>query len=399
MKQTLELKKEKMHSHNLFSLFLLSLIAVTMLSCGNSLHKKRTLAYRNPFFAEEGYDACVNQRSSEVSVVDEVFDFEIKFKTFYDRFLLVKYPQISSLVSNKYRIGQPVFTITQPLILNSDELNRQFQNIIDQFHSSWELHFLYGEILSYGESVPDLSDEMRNVVADQVVYLETLKNHAIRFKKAICKKKQLVSNQKYDVSPFLDKVKWANAYYENEDLFFKLVSEQLPLNFRQHFFSISRDLSPVTLSCKKNQAKFQLLVRIYEENLDHQSMIKDAIESYWQSDDIKVLVNFVSSKNENILQIYWLDSYSSYVEFDNTAVIFLGKKNHPSLQPKILAHEFGHVLGFNDCYVEFFNQADQFVYYELNGYNLMCSLNGKFPLKIPSIYMRQVASKYCMDQK
>ncbi len=44
-----------------------------------------------------------------------------------------------------------------------------------------------------------------------------------------------------------------------------------------------------------------------------------------------------------------------------------------------IRHEFGHVLGFPDCYVEFFDRSlGKMVYYQLDTENLMCSRRGKF---------------------
>lgn len=45
---------------------------------------------------------------------------------------------------------------------------------------------------------------------------------------------------------------------------------------------------------------------------------------------------------------------------------------------KTLTHEFGHVLGFIDCYVEFYDEVKaEAVYYEIDSQNIMCSLNGQ----------------------
>lgn len=45
---------------------------------------------------------------------------------------------------------------------------------------------------------------------------------------------------------------------------------------------------------------------------------------------------------------------------------------------EVVRHEFGHVLGFPDCYVEFFDTTQQaMIYYELDEQNLMCSRNGR----------------------
>jgi hypothetical protein len=44
-----------------------------------------------------------------------------------------------------------------------------------------------------------------------------------------------------------------------------------------------------------------------------------------------------------------------------------------------IRHEYGHVLGFEDCYVEFYDSVKkEFTNYQLDGTNLMCSRAGKF---------------------
>ena len=383
---------------NLLSQFWFVLIGISMLSCGNPLHQKRHLTYEDTFFYEEGnYDECVHKSNNEVKVIDEILDFEIKFKAYYNLFILTKYPQISSHVTTMQRTSSPEFSVTQPLILNIVTINLQFQNLVGQFNSSSQLHDIYGEILTYGERVWDLSEETLSVLKRLVVDLENLKNNAIRFKHAICKKKQLISNQKYNVLTSINSNKWGDAYILDENNFFELAMEDLKASHWNYFFKISNDYANLGIECWENSGQYNLMIKVYEPDPDRRSIVKEAVESYWQSADIKVLVNFVSSK-KNTVQINWLNSYSSYVKYSNPPQIYLGLKNHSSLQTKILAHEFGHILGFNDCYVEFFDQAGQFVYYELNGHNLMCSLNGKLSLKIPNIYMKQVASKYCMGQ-
>ncbi len=43
-----------------------------------------------------------------------------------------------------------------------------------------------------------------------------------------------------------------------------------------------------------------------------------------------------------------------------------------------MIHEFGHILGFPDCYVEFWSEAEHaFVFYTLDPSNRMCALSGK----------------------
>ena len=43
-----------------------------------------------------------------------------------------------------------------------------------------------------------------------------------------------------------------------------------------------------------------------------------------------------------------------------------------------IRHEFGHVLGFRDCYIEFYDsRVKQMISYQLDITNLMCSRRGK----------------------
>jgi hypothetical protein len=63
---------------------------------------------------------------------------------------------------------------------------------------------------------------------------------------------------------------------------------------------------------------------------------------------------------------------------------------------KVLAHELGLVLGFPDCYVEFFdNSKKELVYYEIaeKNMNIMCSM--KEGVKVPSDYFLQLEQSSC----
>ena len=44
----------------------------------------------------------------------------------------------------------------------------------------------------------------------------------------------------------------------------------------------------------------------------------------------------------------------------------------------VFQHEFGHVLGFPDCYVEFYDEGEQkMINYQIDTGNIMCSRIGK----------------------
>jgi len=49
------------------------------------------------------------------------------------------------------------------------------------------------------------------------------------------------------------------------------------------------------------------------------------------------------------------------------------------LEPYVAAHELGHILGFKDCYIEFFDLFnEEMVYYAIDSNNIMCSQSGSF---------------------
>ncbi len=49
---------------------------------------------------------------------------------------------------------------------------------------------------------------------------------------------------------------------------------------------------------------------------------------------------------------------------------------------RVIRHEYGHVLGFPDCYVEFYDsEAKAIINYQIDTTNLMCSRRGKLQEK------------------
>ncbi|MBY0414710.1 MAG: hypothetical protein K2Q18_11110 [Bdellovibrionales bacterium] len=60
-------------------------------------------------------------------------------------------------------------------------------------------------------------------------------------------------------------------------------------------------------------------------------------------------------------------------------------------QKYTIRHEYGHVLGFEDCYLEFYdNREKAMIYYEIDVDNLMCSRNGH----IKDTHIEQLKKSY-----
>ncbi len=128
--------------------------------------------------------------------------------------------------------------------------------------------------------------------------------------------------------------------------------------------------------------------------------LNEILDEFWNNQAIKFKLvpklNFeLNQKNPQLLsklqsytklKIIWNDQSLSYVrkEYDNLKnfhlkndliEMYLSKNLNFMNFKLIFAHEFGHVLGLKDCYVEFVNDNGELVYFELpSKNNLMCSL-------------------------
>jgi hypothetical protein len=109
------------------------------------------------------------------------------------------------------------------------------------------------------------------------------------------------------------------------------------------------------------------------------------------------VVNQTDIVGESVVTILNTTNFNSYVPDNNTRVVYLSEKLDFLTKQKVLAHEFGHVLGFPDCYVEFFDDKEkELVYYEHSktDTNIMCSL--KSNVRAPDQYLRQLREKSCL---
>lgn len=107
--------------------------------------------------------------------------------------------------------------------------------------------------------------------------------------------------------------------------------------------------------------------------------LKTNIEEEWQNQGFKLLLNFVE---ENPI--------SPYLEFVKGVTPHVSGANWEkiTMDPDYslddyntqwtIRHEFGHVLGFPDCYLEFYNKEEKtMTYYTIEPDNLMCAWGGK----------------------
>jgi hypothetical protein len=125
--------------------------------------------------------------------------------------------------------------------------------------------------------------------------------------------------------------------------------------------------------------------------------IKKAIEEKWKSKDLKIEIRRMNKMSERTVSIVWESSNISYVKSSSPLIIHLSQNLYSGQLLLTLVHEFGHVLGFPDCYVEFYNsKRKELTYYSLEKErsNLMCNM--EIEEKVPEDYLKQLRNQSCL---
>lgn len=106
--------------------------------------------------------------------------------------------------------------------------------------------------------------------------------------------------------------------------------------------------------------------------------LKVNIEDEWKFEGWQLLVNFVDRAGLNTPYIEFVPGVTANAQLAGRRIQM--DKNMPLTEYSMrwtIRHEFGHTLGFPDCYVEFYDGMQKaMVNYQLDVENLMCSRKG-----------------------
>ncbi len=152
-------------------------------------------------------------------------------------------------------------------------------------------------------------------------------------------------------------------------------------------------------SCVREGEKTIMHLKIYSPSIERaylQALLNE-VEANWQNSRFALKVELVDSDSQEAIKILPTNKAVSYVPDDNNRRVYLSRTQDLQTSKRILAHEFGHVLGFPDCYIEFFDdKKKELVYYEIskNYSNIMCSL--KNGVSVPEDYFLQLEQNSCI---
>ncbi len=147
-------------------------------------------------------------------------------------------------------------------------------------------------------------------------------------------------------------------------------------------------------SCqKKDKIELPLKVTFSSDDFYLNAELAQAIADMWQNEQFQIKID---PNAKNTLNVVYINSGISHVLENNNFTIFLERSFDREEMKRVIAHEFGHIFGFPDCYVEFYdNKTSEIIYYELKDKktNLMCSLNKNS--KVPEQYFQQIIQNSC----
>ncbi|MDO9182345.1 MAG: hypothetical protein Q7U04_08040 [Bacteriovorax sp.] len=150
---------------------------------------------------------------------------------------------------------------------------------------------------------------------------------------------------------------------------------------------------------KSNENKTIMTIKVLETSLSKEGQLDllSHAEEIWSNKNFSLKLELVKQYSEGTITIVPISKGISYVPDSNNRMVYLSTQNDPDTTKRIFAHEFGHVLGFPDCYIEFYDDfKKELVYYEIskNNTNIMCSL--KNGVKVQDDYFSQLEQNSCI---
>jgi hypothetical protein len=176
---------------------------------------------------------------------------------------------------------------------------------------------------------------------------------------------------------------------EMKDLYFPKGRD----NYDQ-FFTIQTARKDVTWNA--SNPNLMIVPFTNPKNANVMDYLKTNIEDEWKMGDWKLNLNFVDSADDNTTHVVFMAGALPHVN-DLAGSIITMDANAPFTEYDVrwtIRHEYGHVLGFPDCYHEFYDEElDAFVSYQLDVTNLMCSRRGHLQPRhfdeLKRVYLKQ----------
>lgn len=135
----------------------------------------------------------------------------------------------------------------------------------------------------------------------------------------------------------------------------------------------------VTLQEKVEQRRVFTLPFLRPENECMQRAIESASLA-WKSDRSELKIHFREGKDVVAASLVLEPGATAHVKLESEPPMIVLNEKEDCTDPKVIrtiSHEIGHLLGFSDCYQEFYDIASkQAFYFALDPENIMCDSGG-----------------------
>gem|GEM_PF-6160463 len=179
-----------------------------------------------------------------------------------------------------------------------------------------------------------------------------------------------------DINACQTEVSDAEKFHRMASLYYKY----LPFgkeNYDQ-LFSIPKNSARADIVWDQASPRVMRIPFLRPKQKTHEIFVKETLENWYRYGDWRLEVVFTDRPYDGIAR---LELQAGSMDRTNNGAILLDS-NRPLtayLSKIALVHEFGHLLGFNDCYVEYYDKGEMtMVNYQADTTNFMCSLQGHF---------------------
>ncbi len=425
------------------------MIIFLFVSCGAKKNKKTTPLEENLLLASHNEIRCESiEKQKQSPSITAILKTSKQLPNISEKYLRLKGKSLN--FSDKAFIPTGGHSWNSPLILSDREFNELWRDLQARAN---KIQSPLWEALIKGEEIRDelLLDTKTDEAIMLLPELNYLASLALRFKSYSCAKEALETRRKDDVRQYLslsnkscllsDKTDCLEAELEKYSSLTKERQSELEKDLLsicernekreicasewyvmkqkgealKFYQSRSRILEKETYSklfklndrfrrfnCEKRENTLVMSVPFFSSNGAFSSYneayteLLSKAERYWSNSKFKIEF-YDAKKAKGSVQVIRTTDFISRVNEATPLFIELSKSTKGIMASKTFAHEFGHVLGFPDCYLEFFErEKNQIIYYELDHKrkNLMCSL--RFGEKIPDEYLEELANRSCL---
>ena len=423
-----------------------------LIACGNQLADKSNAIPKTSLSVARNLVLCERSSSAEQKKIfeefygldDQINKLVLDYGAIYpDRFLSL----------NSSRDERLDLSPKHPLALSLKELKRQLKTIKFRFSQILTVES-YLDLLDFSKRTFQyqfVSSVDQRTIENLIIDLRKQAVFAARFQNFQCKLNQLSMNADADVRTYLElkenscgdyqrvgclehRLKYYNR--QNQDQKEKIHSDFIKIckaverkgACESYFFTFSKknQLNKLystyldifkkkkydvlfkirskhsTLSCREEDGVTIMTLPLGFNPKDRFRFLggikltKQFVENMWSNKNFKLEIKEVPLDTKNTFRVIFKKGIISHVDVNKSKTISLNSKITKFTLSKTLAHEVGHVLGFNDCYIEYFyRDSDSIIYYELGreDSNLMCSIN--FGTKIPDSYFAELKKNVC----